>query len=144
MKRTLLAALFALPCWAMAAAAEDAPKQPGAPKVTWEQHFANANIAHDGHLTADQAKTGYPSIFKHFADIDTGGKGFVTLDDVKNWHKQQHTKHQPAPENKLRPRHAFQPSTGMHPAVRVSSPQAVPMPTKAAGPDTVRPEDAPG
>jgi hypothetical protein len=144
MKRTLLAALFALQCWALPALAEDAAKKPAHPKVTWEQHFATANGTHDGHLTAEQAKTGYPSVFKHFAEIDARGKGFVTVDDVKNWHQKQRTQHQPPPENKLRPRNAFQPSSGAHPVVKASSSRVVPGATKTVGPDTVRPDDVPG
>ncbi len=148
MKRTLLAALFVLPCLALPALAEDAgpatPAKSTHTRVTWQQHFAQANSAHDGHLTLEQAKSGYPSLFRHFAEIDAGGKGFVTVEDVKAWHKQQRAMHQPAPENKLRPRHTFQPTTGAHPAVKASSSTTVPGRTVTVGPDAVRPGDAPG
>ena len=79
MKRTLLAALFVLPCLALPALAEDAgpatPAKSTHTRVTWQQHFAQANSAHDGHLTLEQAKSGYPSLFRHFAEIDAGGEG---------------------------------------------------------------------
>ena len=144
MKHTLLAALFVLSCAALPALAEDAPKKPAHPKVTWEQHFANANSTHDGHLTADQAKAGYPSLFKHFAAIDAGGKGFVTLDEVKAWHTKQRAQHRTTPENKLRPRHAFQPTTGAHPAVKASSARLTPGATRTVGPESAHTGDVPG
>ena len=75
MKTAMLASLFVLSCGALPALAEDAPKKPAHPKITWEQHFATANTAHDGHLTIEQARTGYQSLFKHFAEIDVGGNG---------------------------------------------------------------------
>lgn len=144
MKRTLLATLFALPCLALPALAQDAKPKPTQPHLTWEQHFANANTAHDGRLTSEQAKTGYPNLFKHFKDIDPSGKGFVTKDDVKAWHKTQRTLHQPEPENKLRPRHTFQATTGAHPAVKASSQGAVPRGTATVGPDAPRTDGRPG
>ena len=144
MKTAMLASLFVLSCGALPALAEDAPKKPAHPKITWEQHFATANTAHDGHLTIEQARTGYQSLFKHFAEIDVGGKGFVTVDDVKNWHKQQRAQHQPAPDNKLRPRNAFQPSTGAFPAIRASSPATIPGTPRVYGPEAPPPRDVPG
>ena len=61
-------------------------------RVTWEQRFAQANTTHDGHLTLEQAKAGYASVARHFADIDVAKKGFVTEDDVRTWHKAHHAK----------------------------------------------------
>ena len=128
----------------MPALAEDAKPKPSPPRLTWEQHFANANTAHDGHLTSEQAKAGYPSLFKHFADIDSGGKGFVTTEDVKAWHKAQRVRHQPEQENKLRPRHTFQPTTGAHPAIKASSQRVVPRGTATVGPDAPRADGVSG
>jgi hypothetical protein len=48
-------------------------------------HFTDANTTHDGHLTLDQATTGYKSIAKSFTEIDTGHHGYVTMDDIKSW-----------------------------------------------------------
>jgi hypothetical protein len=48
-------------------------------------HFADANLTHDGHLTLDQASSGYKSIAKSFTQIDVSHHGYVTLDDIKAW-----------------------------------------------------------
>jgi uncharacterized protein with von Willebrand factor type A (vWA) domain len=50
-----------------------------------EDHFADANTTHDGHLTLDQATAGYKSIAKSFNQIDVSHHGYVTLDDIKAW-----------------------------------------------------------
>jgi hypothetical protein len=50
-----------------------------------DQHFSDANTSHDGHLTLDQASSGYKSIAKSFSQIDVGHHGYVTLDDIKTW-----------------------------------------------------------
>jgi hypothetical protein len=49
------------------------------------EHFADANTTHDGHLTLDQASSGYKSIAKSFSQIDTSHHGYVTMDDIKAW-----------------------------------------------------------
>ena len=147
MQRTVFAVMLVLPCLALPALADDpkpAPQPATHARGTWEQHFTEANTTHDGHLTAEQAKAGYPTIAKHFAEIDTGGKGFVTLDDVRAWHKVQRAAHPPATENKLRPRNAYQPSVTPHPAVKASSQGTVPRPTTTVGPDAPRTGGAPG
>ncbi len=150
MKHTFLAALFVLPCLALPAlpalAEGAAPPTPRAAhaKVTWQQKFAQANTTHDGHLTAEQAKTGYASLFKHFIDIDTGKRGFVTLEDVKAWHKQQRAQHHPAPDNRLRPHHALHHVTGAPPALKTSTDSVVPNATATVGPDAPRVGDVPG
>ena len=93
MQRILYAFLLVLPVLAGRAYAEQA-KPADKPAVqhreTAAQRFGKANTAHDGHLTLEQAKAGYPTVAKHFAEIDTGGKGYVTQDDIKAWHQQQH------------------------------------------------------
>jgi hypothetical protein len=50
-----------------------------------EQHFADANTTHDGHLTLEQAQAGYKSLAKSFAQIDSNHRGYITMDDVKAW-----------------------------------------------------------
>jgi len=78
-------------------------------KLTWEQRFAAANAAHDGHLTLEEAKTGYLAVARHFREIDTEGKGYVTENDIRAWHAMQKmdrpSKEQP--EDPLRARPAF-------------------------------------
>ena len=66
------------------------------PRQTMAQHFASANTTHDGHLTLDQAKAGYPTIAKHFDAIDKDKKGYVTEDDIRAYYKTQRTLHHQA------------------------------------------------
>ena len=97
-KFTLIASLLAASalCGPVRAEPESAaPKAEQHRRLTWQQHFANANVTRDGHLTLEQAKTGYPSLAKHFPEIDAGGKGYVTEDDVKAWHQAQRAKSPP-------------------------------------------------
>lgn len=79
-------------------------------RLSWEEHFEQANVAHDGHLTLDEAKSSYRTIARHFHDIDVDGKGYVTQNDVRAWHAFQKAgrAHVQAPEDPLRPRNAFQ------------------------------------
>ncbi|HXT82601.1 MAG TPA: hypothetical protein VN702_23775 [Acetobacteraceae bacterium] len=84
----LLPLLFTLPAFA------EAPAPPAAPvahhtHMSWQQRFEHANTSHDGHLTLEQAKTGYKSVARHFSEIDTAGHGYVTQDDIRAWHKQR-------------------------------------------------------
>ena len=145
MKHALLAALFVLPCLTLPVLAGDGPPpKAGHVKMTWQQHFAQANSTHDGHLTAEQAKTGYAALSKHFAEIDTGNKGFVTVDEVTTWHKEQRALHHPATPNPLKPHHALHHPTGGHPAVKVSTDQIVPNTTNSVGPDAPLPGRTPG
>jgi hypothetical protein len=70
------------------------------PHVGMAQKFASANTTHDGHLTEDQAKGGYPAVARHFADIDATKKGYITEDDIRAWEKaereKRHATQQPA------------------------------------------------
>ena len=155
--RPLFSAMLLLPCLAVPALGQTSPsavapsvvapsvvspnavsKTANGPhaRMTWEQRFQMANVSHDGHLTPDQAKTGYQTIARHFADIDTGGKGFITQDDIRAWHKQLRTAPRPAPEEKLKPRHAFQRRSSDQPALKASATEVVPRPTSTVGPDT--------
>ena len=80
--RTLLpllaAAMFSLTANAQAAASKSTH-----PHATMQQRFEQANVTHDGHLTLDQAKTGYKSIVRHFDAIDQDKKGYITEDDIR-------------------------------------------------------------
>ena len=52
---------------------------------TAAEHFADANTTHDGHLTLDQATSGYKSLAKSFSQIDISHHGYITMDDIKAW-----------------------------------------------------------
>jgi hypothetical protein len=129
----LLPMLLALPLFALQAHAQTvAPQQPapapGAPaaatpapaaaapvaaqhhRLTWQQHFAQANLAHDGHLTLQEASGGYPTVARHFTEIDADKKGYVTEEDITNWHKLQRAMRHanPGRTEALRPRPAIQ------------------------------------
>ncbi|HEY1932758.1 MAG TPA: hypothetical protein VGG99_12150 [Acetobacteraceae bacterium] len=83
-------------------------------RVSWQQRFAAANTTHDGHLTQEQAKAGDLTIARHFTQIDTGNKGYVTQDDIAAWHKmQRQARHHPpgTADNTLRPRPAVHRTT---------------------------------
>jgi hypothetical protein len=79
-------------------------------RETWQQRFTEANAAHDGHLTLEEAKGGYPAVAKHFSDVDADHKGYVTENDIRAWRIMRKAAHRLAkpPEDKLRPRAAFQ------------------------------------
>jgi hypothetical protein len=67
--------------------------------VSSQQRFTNANTTHDGHLTLDQAKSGYPSIAGHFDAIDKDKRGYITEADIRAFHKTQRTLHHQASSN---------------------------------------------
>ncbi len=96
------------------APAVDTPKDARQPtkhaRVTWEARFAQANAAHDGHLSLAEAKTSYKTIAQHFKEIDIEGKGYVTENDVRAWRAlQSEVRHAPRQDDDpLRPRDAFQ------------------------------------
>jgi hypothetical protein len=86
----LLLPILLLPAVPGAAMADEPQNSETAPthrsRMTREQHFAKANTAGDGHLTLEEAKTGFPLVARHFADIDVDGKGYVTLKDLQTWY----------------------------------------------------------
>ncbi|MFM0075786.1 EF-hand domain-containing protein [Paraburkholderia sediminicola] len=47
-----------------------------------QTRFANANTAHDGKLTREQAAAGMPMVAKHFDEIDTQKAGYITLPQI--------------------------------------------------------------
>jgi hypothetical protein len=107
-------ALLAAPAYAQttppAAASSPAPASPAAAspaaapaahhRLTMNERFTKANTTHDGHLTLVQAKAGYPTLARHFTDIDTATNGYVTEDDIRAWEKaareKRHEAQQPA------------------------------------------------
>jgi hypothetical protein len=53
-----------------------------------KQRFAAANTTADGRLTLEQAQVaGWKPVAKHFQEIDTDHKGYVTLQDIKEWQR---------------------------------------------------------
>jgi hypothetical protein len=79
--------------------------------MTWKQRFTQANLAHDGHLTLQEAEGGYTSVARHFKEIDADKKGYVTEEDILNWHKLQRAMRHPngnRADQGLRPRPAMQ------------------------------------
>jgi hypothetical protein len=48
-----------------------------------ELRFAAANETNDGRLTRQQAEAGMPLVAQNFDAIDTGGKGYVTLPEIR-------------------------------------------------------------
>jgi hypothetical protein len=76
----------------LAANAQTTPPATQPPAPAYQQKFIAkfeaANTTHDGHLTLAQAQAaGMKHIVKHFAQIDTGNKGYVTLDEIQAWHQ---------------------------------------------------------
>jgi len=129
-------AVFLLPAMIAPAFADDPPKEPDAPtahhaRLSWEEHFAQANAAHDGHLTLDEAKASYHTIARHFRDIDVDGKGYVTEADVRAWHAMQKAarEHGKEAQDALRPRNAFQQRAYIEQrTLNTSTSQTVPVP----------------
>jgi FlaG/FlaF family flagellin (archaellin) len=69
-------------------------------RTTMDQRFTKANTSNDGHLTLVQAKVGYPTVARHFTDIDATKKGYITEGDIRAWEKAKRDQ-----------RHAAQPTT---------------------------------
>lgn len=130
----LLFGLLALPLLALQAHAQTAPPPqavdpppiaaPADPaanaatpthhRMSWKQHFAAANLAHDGHLTSQEASSGYPTVARHFTEIDADKKGYVTEEDISNWHKLQRAmRHSDKTGQGLQPHHAIQQGVAM-------------------------------
>ena len=109
---TLLVAGLAGQALADEPAKTEAPAkaEPQHARQTWEQRFGQANVAHDGHLTREEATAGFPLVAKHFDDIDVDHKGYVTENDVRAWRVMRKAVRRLAhpPADKLKPQHAFQ------------------------------------
>lgn len=105
----LLIPLFTAPAFAETAAppAAGSHARRGA-----EQHFADANTSHDGRLTLDQAKLGFKSIARSFAQIDVNRRGYVTLDDIRAWKAAKKAARQAAKQGGVPPAAAAAPRQG--------------------------------
>ena len=58
-----------------------------------EAHFSAANTTHDGHLTKAQAEqSDWTRVSKHFDEIDTDHKGWISVDQIHAFNK-AHRKH---------------------------------------------------
>jgi hypothetical protein len=99
-------------------------------RMTWKNHFVQANLAHDGHLTLHEATGGYPQIAKHFDDIDANHKGYVTENDIQAWRAMRKAAHRraPASADRLKPINAMQLGPVRHKPIPVSAAQTVAMP----------------
>nr|WP_294516120.1 hypothetical protein [uncultured Rhodopila sp.] len=89
--RILLLPALLSPALPMAARADEPSAQDAVAAsrhvhMNWQQRFAKANTAADGHLTMEEAKGGFPLVARHFSDIDIDGKGYVTVKDLKTWY----------------------------------------------------------
>lgn len=63
-------------------------------RQTLQQRFEAANTAHDGHLTKDEATAAkWSYVTKHFAAMDTGNKGYVTVEEIHAYARAQHASH---------------------------------------------------
>jgi hypothetical protein len=108
--------VLSLPAWAVDPPATGTPPAHAA-RQTWQQHFTQANLAHDGHLTLEEAKGGYADVARHFDDIDVGHRGYVTQDDIQAWRAARRAAHRltKPSEDKPVPRSAVQ---HVYPTVR--------------------------
>ncbi len=56
-----------------------------------ETHFAAANTTHDGHLTRQQTELAdWPRVAKHFDEIDTDHKGWITAEQIHAFNRSHH------------------------------------------------------
>jgi hypothetical protein len=127
--------MLMLPLLVGSALADDAPKAAAHPaRLTWQAHFAQANLAHDGHLTVAEAKDGFPLIAKHFDDIDVDHKGYVTENDVRAWQviRKAARRLTHPPGDDLKPLHAFQLHLPNQPAAPTTQASSVPGRTRLA------------
>ena len=53
------------------------------------KRFNAADSNGDGKLTRDEAKSGMPGVYKHFDDIDSAKKGYVTVEDIAEYGAQR-------------------------------------------------------
>jgi Ca2+-binding EF-hand superfamily protein len=70
------------------------------PRMTLQQRFDRADTNHDGHLTeAEASAAGMKALAKHFSEVDTTGKGYVTLADIQAYLHARHASHKPTVTN---------------------------------------------
>jgi hypothetical protein len=108
-------ALLAAPAYAQTTppASAPAPASPAAAspaaapaahhRLTLDERFTKANTTHDGHLTLEQAKAGYPTLVRHFTDIDAAKNGYVTEDGIRAWQKAERDRRHAAQQTATTP-----------------------------------------
>lgn len=57
--------------------------------------FERANVTHDGKLTPEQAQASWPSVARHFAEIDKDNRGYITMQQIHDWRRahRHHRRH---------------------------------------------------
>lgn len=75
------------PCLLFAATTQ-AAETPTADGSEIDKRFAAADKDSDGKLTPDEAKNGMPRISRNFSRVDTEGKGYLTLEQIKAMRKE--------------------------------------------------------
>ena len=60
-------------------------------RATMQQRFDEANTTHDGRLTQEQARARMPAVARDFAAIDTGQRGYVTVEDIRAYNRAKRT-----------------------------------------------------
>lgn len=134
----LFLSIIALPAWLVlnpvAGAAEPAKPDPASAhhaRRSPEQTFTQANLAHDGHLTLDEAKDGFALVAKHFEDIDVDHKGYVTQNDIRAWRIMKKAAHRltKPPADIPKPYNAIQRAAVGPTAVTASPMQIIAMPS---------------
>ena len=75
-----LAALPVTTAFGQQAAAN--PEKAAQKQAAFQKRFAAADANGDGKLTKQEADDKMPFVYKHFDEIDTAHKGFVTKDQV--------------------------------------------------------------
>ena len=63
-----------------------APAKPASPM---DEKFAKANVTQDGRLTPEQAAGAMPMVAREFKAIDTGQKGYVTIEEVRAFRRKR-------------------------------------------------------
>jgi len=95
LRRSLyIAALAGTAFFPLAGSAQTAPDTTAKSAHPMLDRFEKANTTHDGHLTQAQAQSGnMPMVAKQFGAIDTDHKGYVTLQDVRQFMQARHADH---------------------------------------------------
>lgn len=47
------------------------------------ERFDKCDVNHDGRLTQAEANGCMPRVYEHFADIDSGNRGYITLQQIQ-------------------------------------------------------------
>ncbi len=76
------------PGTSVAPGAVRAPRGRHGGRRTLQERFEAANTARDGRLTLAQAQA-MPRVAHNFDAIDTGRKGYVTIDDIRSYNHAQ-------------------------------------------------------